>query len=83
MHLTAKQYEALHLIIKRNPDGTLLDIDQLKDRLTYKPTKAALQFTIRSLVKHKLIEKDNPVKRRAARRVVYRPTALGFAVNRV
>lgn len=76
--LSAKQYNTLKLIVKCNPDGSLVDIDQLLDRVPHKPTKQALQFTIRQLVELKLIEKRDTEYRREARRIVYSGTMLGY-----
>ncbi len=78
--ISKKQIEVLKLIIRANPDGSLIDIDQLLERLSYKPTKQALQFTIRQLVGRKYIEKREPVVRRGSLRIVYTPTMSGMAV---
>lgn len=51
VNLTPKQVEILLLVFKKNTDGTHLDLDQLLNELSYKPTKQALQFSIRSLIK--------------------------------
>lgn len=82
---TNKQLEILHVINKGNGidgDGSLIpvDLDELLDRLSYKPTKQSLQFSIRALVDRKMIEKGERQIRRGRLRVVFLPTALGRAV---
>lgn len=77
MHLTTKQIEALTVIAKGNSDGTPADLDEILMRLSYKPTKQAVQFTIRSLIDHGLIEKGGMEKRRGRMRVVIKATDLG------
>jgi len=78
MYLTPNQVEVLKTIAEGNPDGTTADLDEILERVSYKPTKAAIQFTIRSLVKHDLIEKIGTEKRRDRQRVLIAPTALGL-----
>lgn len=77
MNLTPKQQEVLTLLDAGNPDGTHLDLDQLLERLSYRPTKAAVQFTVRSLVGHGLIFKQGQEVRRDRMRVILAPTVLG------
>lgn len=77
MNLTQKQQEVLTLLDAGNADGSKLDLDQLLERLSYKPTKAAIQFTIRALIGHELIEKCGQEVRRDRMRVILGPTALG------
>lgn len=80
--LTAKQAEILKLVIKGNPDGSFLDLDQLLDRLSYKPSKQALQFSLRFMVERGLIEKKPTELRRGAKRRVLAGTADGYAEYR-
>lgn len=80
--LTQKQSEILKLVIKGNPDGTFLDLDQLLDRLSYKPTKQALQFSIRYMIDKGLIEKKPTEHRRGAKRRLIAGTADGYAEYR-
>jgi hypothetical protein len=80
--LSAKQQEILKLIVRGNPDGSFIDLDELLDRLSYKPTKDALQFSIRHLVKRELIEKKPTELRRNAKRRVFAPTMHGYAEYR-
>ncbi len=79
--VTPKQVEILKLIIRANSDGSLIDLDQLLERASYKPTKQSIQFTIRQLVEKRYIEKRNPVVRRGSLRIVYSPTMQGIAVS--
>lgn len=81
MHLTTKQIELLAVIGKRNPDGAATDLDQILERLTYKPTKQSLQFSIRALITHGLIQKDAPEKRRGRTRTLISLTAQGRAMT--
>lgn len=77
MHLTLKQIELLNTIGRRNPDGGAVDLDQLIERLTYKPTKQSVQFSIRALIAHGLIQKDAPEKRRGRTRTLISLTEQG------
>jgi hypothetical protein len=79
--LTTKQRQIMILICHGNgtdEEGKFspIDIDELRERLVYEPSKQSLQFSIRALVTRKLITKDYE-KRRGARRAVYHPTKLG------
>ena len=76
MNLTQKQKAIMALIIKANPDGSHIDIDQLLERLPYVTSKESMQFSVRALQKKSLIEKDNVI-RRDRKRVVYKATPLG------
>lgn len=77
MHLTLKQIELLNTIGRRNTDGGAVDLDQLIERLTYKPTKQSVQFSIRALIAHGLIQKDAPEKRRGRTRTLISLTEQG------
>lgn len=77
MRLTDKQLEVLRVIAERNPDGSLADLDQVIERASYKPTKQAIQFSIRALVGHKLIVKEGSEHRRGRIRVLLSTTPLG------
>ena len=76
MLLTPKQIELLSIVTKKNDDGSLTDLDEILERLSYKPTKDAVHFTIRSLIKHELIEKVGMEKRRDRKRVLIGATPL-------
>lgn len=81
MNLTTKQIEILGIIVKGNGSaaGRFIpcDLDQIIERLSYKPTKDAVQFSIRNLIGKKLIEKTGTENRRDRRRVLISPTELG------
>lgn len=78
MRLTDKQLEVLRVIAEANTDGTLADLDEVIERVSYKPTKQAIQFSIRALVGHELIEKQGAEKRRGRNRVLLAVTPLGL-----
>lgn len=80
MDLTAKQLHLLGVIVAGNvEDGVFspCDLDQIIERVEYKPTKQAIQFSIRNLIRKGLIQKVGTELRRDRRRVVIAPTALG------
>jgi DNA-binding MarR family transcriptional regulator len=77
MLLTQKQLELMRVVIEANADGSPTDLDEILERVSYKPTKQSIQFTIRSLIAHGLIEKVGSENRRGRRRVLIRPTDLG------
>lgn len=77
MRMTQKQLELLRLIYTKNPDGTNLDIDQITEGLSWKPSKQSLQFSLRALIGHGLIKKTGSELRRDRRRTVIEVTELG------
>lgn len=77
MHLTTKQIELLRVIAAANPDGCACDLDQVIERINYETTKASIQFSIRALIKHGLIEKTGAEKRRGRKRVLISVTKEG------
>lgn len=77
MHLTTKQIELLSVIHAGNADGTVCDLDQVIEGINYETTKASIQFSIRALIKHGLIEKAGKEKRRGRQRVLIQTTATG------
>lgn len=72
------QREILKLVCKGNPDGSFLDLDQLLERLSYEPTKQALAFSIRFMIRRKWIEKRDLEERRGAKRRIIAPTLEGY-----
>lgn len=74
---TPKQLEIMRVIVDGNPDGSACDLDELLERLSYKPTKAALQFSIRALIGHGYMKKAGTENRRSRRRIILAPTATG------
>lgn len=79
MKFTTKQHQIMATILKGNPDGTFMDIDQLVDALPYETTKQSLQFSIRALVKHEMVEKVEQECRRSRMRVLISPTGLAYS----
>ena len=79
MRFTDKQREIMSLLIRANPDGTFLDIDQLIESLSYRTSKESLQFSIRTLIKHGMVTKAEREIRRARCRTVLVPTGLGYS----
>lgn len=77
MQLTTNQTEVLLTIAAGNKDGSPTDLDEILERLSYHPTKAAIHFTIRSLIRRGLIEKVGIENRRGRRRVIIKATKLG------
>lgn len=77
MNLTSKQLQLIALLAKGNPDGSSLDLDQISEGLPYHPSKQSLQFSIRALIAHGLIQKDPPVFRRERMRTVISLTRNG------
>lgn len=78
MYLTPKQQELINIIAGANPDGSPTDLDEVIERASYRPSKQSIQFTIRSLVEHGLIEKVGAEKRRGRKRALIGITALGI-----
>lgn len=77
MRLTDKQIELIRVIGRKNTDGSYADIDQILERLNYKTSKQSLQFSLRALSEHGLIERIPKVKRRNQSRTLIALTALG------
>ena len=61
--LTEKQIEILNLINGKNTDGSLLDLTQLRNSLSYTASKQAILASINSLVGRSLIERTAKVVR--------------------
>lgn len=84
MNLTPKQIALLDIIVKGNGlfDGRFVpcDLDQIIERVDYKPTKEAIQFSIRNLIGKGLIQKAGTENRRDRRRVLISPTDLGKGI---
>lgn len=79
--LSGYQLELIQLMAALQKENRCLpDFDQLITRLSWTPTKAAAQFTIRALIKKGLIEKFGLSHRRARIRICYRLTDVGQQV---
>lgn len=79
--LTNKQYQILSAVITGTTDSEgnpcPLDIDQLLEILTYRTTKASIQFSLRALESRRLIVREYE-KRRDRRHALIIPTKLGL-----
>lgn len=80
LNMTPKQIEIMRCILRGNAEGDFLDLDELVEALPYVTTKQSLQFSIRALVKHGLVEKKEGEIRRQRRRRVLAPTILAYSV---
>lgn len=80
--LTIRMLMILELIMARNPDGSLKDLDQLIEEVDYDVTKQAIQHTLRFLARKKMIEKAGLEKRRGRLRRIYRATELSYKTLR-
>lgn len=76
--MTTKQTMLLKTLRKVNADGGFLDIDQVVETLPYETTKQSLQFSLRILINHGLVEKKGTEKRRDRRRVLLGLTEKGY-----
>lgn len=83
--ITAHQMEVLRIVIAGNvsadPGLVLADLDEVLERVTKDTSKQAMQFTIRSLVHNKMIEKKDRVRRRGRLRVTFEATELGRQIG--
>ncbi|NTX17943.1 hypothetical protein [Burkholderia cepacia] len=83
MNLTVKQIEIMKVVVAGNAaDATWspADIDQILERLPYRTTKESLQFSLRALEKHCLIDRGATEHRRGRVRRLVAPTPTGSAV---
>ena len=81
MAWTPIQIEVMDHIIKGNPDGSFLDIDQLVPLCSHKPDKPAMRSTIRFLMKYDMVTRSYE-HRRGARRLVITPTLKAYQHRR-
>lgn len=68
MRLTHKQIEQMQVISAGNKDGSPVDIDEILERLSYKPSKESFQFSLRALIAKELVEKGAREVRRGRER---------------
>lgn len=78
--LTAYQQEILNAVRDCAGRGFDIDLDQLLECLSWKPTKQSLQFSIRALVAKKMLVKTGFQVRRGRKRVCFALDAAGRAV---
>lgn len=80
--MTDKQRQVLQALIRRNADGTLLDIQQLMQIAGGGSTRGAMLCTLRHLAAHKLVREDEIVTRRGRARRTYAATTAAYAIVR-
>lgn len=84
MRLTDNQLKILKVLQDKNPDGSAVDLDQLLDKLAVEydwvTTKAALQWSLRKLIKMDLVERMATEVRRQRSRRILMLTELGDKV---
>lgn len=69
--LTTKQAELMSVVCAGNSDTTWCDLDQILERLSWKPSKESLQFSIRALMdRGLLVRAPRQTRRRQGRRVI-------------
>jgi len=76
--LTEKQIAVLRALVRRNPDGSLLDVYQLLERVPG-ATRSAMLCSLRHLCSHDLIEEAGRANRGRSR-MTYAATAKGYAL---
>jgi hypothetical protein len=80
MNLTTKQIEIMKVVAAGAIGGAVVDLDQLLERLPYTTTKESLQFSLRAIERHGLIDRSMAEHRRGRARRLVAPTELGMAV---
>ena len=84
LKLTRYQTELLQLVqtgVQQEGVREDIDFDQLIDTLSWKPTKASAHFSIRALVKRRLLKKNEGFTlRRGRQRVTFSLTGEGQAI---
>lgn len=78
--ITEKQLAILRALVKRNPDGSLLDVYQLNEAIGGN-SRSAMIWSLRHLASHGLIEEAGR-ENRGRSRMTYAATSLGFALVR-
>tara|TARA_R110000851_G_C13102760_1_gene569267 strand:- start:49347 stop:49604 length:258 start_codon:yes stop_codon:yes gene_type:complete len=82
MNMTEKQTQIMSVVVKANPDGSFVDIDQVLERIPYETTKESMQFSVRALIKNQLITRGDKTKRRGRSRTLLAPTELAYFMMR-
>jgi DNA-binding PadR family transcriptional regulator len=84
MKITENQARILSVLVEGNPDGSIVDLDQLLDRLRvdfhWATTKPSLQFSLRQLIKAGLVNRLGQELRRQRNRRLLQITDLGRSV---
>lgn len=81
-YCTPKQVEMLKALVKRNPDGTPLDVYQLIERCAPGTTRGSMICSLRHLAGHQLIEEAGKAKRRNRMMMTYVATKAGTDIVR-
>lgn len=80
--MSPKQIEILKALVRRNADGSLLDVHQLMEKITPNGARGSMICSLRHLATHALIE-EGPLETRRKRRVrTYVITKLGMTIIR-
>lgn len=85
--LTRKQFTILNIIVEGNPEGAdddykKVDLDEIIERIPYETSKAAIQFSIRSMIENGFIFKSGRQNRRGRNRVLFSATPIGnYRIN--
>lgn len=82
LHLTTKQSQIVAVVYQKNTDGTLIDLDQLLDRLPYETTKQSIHFSLRPLIERGFLKKAGHEKRRNRSRLLLDLGEVGAALCR-
>lgn len=80
--VTPKQILILKELIKRNPDGTAVDVYQLIERCAPGTTRGAMICSLRHLAGHGLIAEAGKVLRGGRRRMTYIASQAGIEMMR-
>ena len=78
--LTKYQFELLTAVRDSQAKGYDADLDQLLECLSWEPTKASIQFSIRALMKKDLLAKTGFQTRRGRKRICFQLGKEGAAI---
>lgn len=81
-YVTPKQFEILRALVKRNPDGSALDIYQLIERVAPNTVRGSMICSLKHLKGHGLITEAGKVKRRNRMMMTYLATSAGVLIVR-
>lgn len=80
--VTPKQIAILKALVKRNADGSYLDVKELIDRCAPGTTRGAMICSLRHMHMHGLVREDELVTRRGRRVRTYAATQEGVNLIR-
>lgn len=78
--VTPKQLAILKALVKRNPDGSYLDVKELIERTAPGTARGSMICSLRHLHMHGLIREDELVTRRGRRVRTYAATQKGMTL---